>query len=362
MSCTGRGHRFRQPSFSEVQRSALREVCATLLTLILLAGCGSTSERANVPTDPSASVPGYKVGKPYRINGVWYYPSVDYDYREIGVASWYGPGFHGRSTANGEAYDMNDLTAAHRTLPMPSIVRVTNLENGRSIKLRVNDRGPFVGNRIIDVSRRAAQLLGFHIGGTARVLVENVAEESKQLAAALGVRVDTAMIEHPTEQPFMELASANEISSSTPEISSAMPTSPIPEPEIQSEPQIGQAAMMAVTALQEPPASSDPEMETFPRINPAIPQTERRPELKVASIRYVQAGAFADVDRADFARRRLSRIGPIVMSPSRVNGRELLRVRVGPLFSDDEAERVLASVSQAGFPDCLVVNQVSGAE
>jgi rare lipoprotein A len=356
MSCAGGGHQFRQPSFSEVRRSALREVCATLLTLILLAGCGSTSERAKVPIDLSASVPGYKVGKPYLINGVWYYPNVDYDYREIGVASWYGPGFHGRSTANGEAYDMNDLTAAHRTLPMPSIVRVTNLENGRSIKLRVNDRGPFVGNRIIDVSRRAAQLLGFHIGGTARVLVENVAEESKQLAAALGVRVDTAMVGHPTEQPF-KLASANGISSSTHEISSMMPPSPIPEPEIQSEPEIGQATMIPVTALQEPSASSDPEPEASPLINSSIPETEPRPELKVASIRYVQAGAFADVDRADFARRRLSRIGPIVMSPSRVNGRELLRVRVGPLFSEDEAERVLASVSQAGFPDCLMVNE-----
>jgi rare lipoprotein A len=351
MSCARQGRQFRQSSFSELRRSALGEACATVLTLLLLAGCGITSERAKAPTDFSPSAGGYKVGKPYQINGVWYYPGVDYDYRETGIASWYGPGFHGRSTANGEAYDMNDLTAAHRTLPMPSIVRVTNLENGRSIKLRVNDRGPFVGNRIIDVSRRAAQLLGFHIHGTARVLVENVAEESKQLAAALGVRIDTAMVERPTEQPITELA--------TYEISSTMPPSPMPEPEIQPEPEIGQAAMsyMPMTALQEPPASSDPQPEASPLINSSTPEKEPRPELQVTSIRYVQAGAFADVDRADSARRRLSRIGPIVMSRSRVNGRELLRVRVGPLFSDDEAERVLASVSQAGFPDCLMVNE-----
>jgi cell division protein FtsN len=133
----------------------------------------------------------------------------------------------------------------------------------------------------------------------------------------------------------------------------------MPEPEIQPEPEIGQAAMSytPVTALQEPPESNDPQPEASALTNSSTPETEPRPELQVPSIRYVQAGAFADVDRADSARRRLSRIGPIVMSRSRVNGRELLRVRVGPLFSDDEAERVLASVSRAGFPDCLMVNE-----
>ncbi len=147
------------------------------------------------PTDVSraaAATPGYKVGKPYQIKGVWYYPQVDYDYVEEGIASWYGPGFHGKATANGEIYDMNDLTAAHRTLPMPSIVRVTNLENGRSLKLKVNDRGPFARERIIDVSRRASQLLGFHMQGTTPVRVEIVEDESRQLAAALGVPSEVA--------------------------------------------------------------------------------------------------------------------------------------------------------------------------
>ena len=111
---------------------------------------------------------------------------------EEGVASWYGPGFHGKQTANGEIYDMNDLTAAHRTLPMPSIVRVTNLENGRSLKLKVNDRGPFARERIIDVSRRASQLLGFHQQGTTPVRVEIVEDESRMLAAALGVPSEVA--------------------------------------------------------------------------------------------------------------------------------------------------------------------------
>src|ERR1700691_997206 len=105
----------------------------------------------------------YRVGQPYKIDGVWYYPKADWSYDEKGVASWYGKPFHGRRTANGEIFNLHALSAAHRTLPMPVVVKVTNLDNGRSLKLRVNDRGPFVGtdDRIIDVSKRAAKLLGF---------------------------------------------------------------------------------------------------------------------------------------------------------------------------------------------------------
>lgn len=134
---------------------------------VAVAGCTETKlashalkeiQQYQQPPDKTASGT-YKVGKPYQINGVWYYPSEDYGYDETGVGSWYGPDFHGKPTANGEIFDQNGLTAAHRTLPMPSLVRVTNLENGRSIMVRVNDRGPFAHGRIIDLSRRSAQLL-----------------------------------------------------------------------------------------------------------------------------------------------------------------------------------------------------------
>ena len=127
----------------------------------------------------------YKIGNPYQIMGTWYYPKEDYSYSEVGTASWYGEDFHARRTANNEKYDMHALTAAHRTLPLPSIVKVTNLDNGRSLVLRVNDRGPYAKNRIIDISKRGAQLLGFQTQGTAKVRVEIMAEESKQLKAAL---------------------------------------------------------------------------------------------------------------------------------------------------------------------------------
>ena len=116
----------------------------------------------------------YKLGNPYTINGRTYYPSHDPAYRAEGIASWYGADFHGRKTANGEVYDMNAISAAHPTMPMPSYARVTNLENGRSIVVRVNDRGPYAHGRIIDLSTGTAKALGTYGQGLARVRVEYV--------------------------------------------------------------------------------------------------------------------------------------------------------------------------------------------
>jgi rare lipoprotein A len=116
----------------------------------------------------------YRVGSPYMVGGRMYVPQDDPHYRADGLASWYGQDFHGRSTANGEIFDLNSMTAAHPTMPLPSYARVTNLSNGRSVIVRVNDRGPYHGNRIIDVSGRAAHLLDFRAKGTAWVRVEYV--------------------------------------------------------------------------------------------------------------------------------------------------------------------------------------------
>ncbi|MCT8974150.1 septal ring lytic transglycosylase RlpA family protein [Microbaculum marinisediminis] len=116
----------------------------------------------------------YKVGKPYKVAGRWYRPKEDAGYDQVGLASWYGRDFHGRKTANGEVFDMADLSAAHPTLPLPTYARVTNLENGRSVVVRINDRGPFAHNRLIDVSKRTAELLDFHNDGTAKVRVQYV--------------------------------------------------------------------------------------------------------------------------------------------------------------------------------------------
>jgi len=148
---------------------------STLIGLApLVAGCaliGATP--GNVPPaavgDPAPIVSGTM--RPYQIRGRWYHPQEDPDYEEVGLASWYGDRFHGRPTATGETFDMNALTAAHKTLPLPGLVEVTNLENGRTVVLRVNDRGPFVDGRIIDLSRGAARELGLLERGVGRVRV-----------------------------------------------------------------------------------------------------------------------------------------------------------------------------------------------
>ncbi len=133
----------------------------------------------------------YRVGKPYVVGGRTYTPQEDVNYRAEGLASWYGDDFHGRLTANGEVFDMTSLTAAHPTMPLPSYARVTNLTNGKSVIVRVNDRGPYHGNRIMDVSHNAATLLGFKDDGIARVRVEYVGRaplegsDDRQLMATL---------------------------------------------------------------------------------------------------------------------------------------------------------------------------------
>jgi len=152
----------------------------------------SSSARVVALGDPVPKGGGtYRVGKPYTVAGQVYVPEEDVNYRAEGMASWYGDDFHGRLTANGEVFDMGSLTAAHPTLPMPSYARVTNLRNGKSLIVRVNDRGPYHGNRLIDVSNKAAELLDFKGNGVAKVRVEYVGRaplegsDDRQLEATL---------------------------------------------------------------------------------------------------------------------------------------------------------------------------------
>lgn len=135
----------------------------------------SASARVVEPGEPVPKGGGvYRVGKPYQVAGRTYVPEEDPNYKAEGLASWYGDDFHGRYTANGEIFDMNTITAAHPTMPLPSYARVTNLRNRKSIVVRVNDRGPYVGNRVIDLSVKTAKLLEFHGQGVARVKVEYI--------------------------------------------------------------------------------------------------------------------------------------------------------------------------------------------
>lgn len=130
----------------------------------------------------------FKIGKPYKIYDILYTPQDYEEFEEIGTASWYGDDFHGKQTANGEIYNMGSMTAAHRTLPLPSIVKVTNLANNKSVIVRVNDRGPFAKSRVIDLSQRAAEILEYKNKGTARVKIELMRDETDDFLESLQIK------------------------------------------------------------------------------------------------------------------------------------------------------------------------------
>lgn len=270
---------------------------------------------------------GYKVGTPYQIEGTWYTPKEDYSYQEVGVASWYGNDFHGKRTANGEKYDMNALTAAHRTLPMPSLVRVTNLDNGRSAILRVNDRGPFARSRIVDVSKRAADALGFIGQGTATVRVEILAEESLALKTRL-LRGESDFASAPT--PVAPLAALG---------STQVSASDLPPPAASAPPQAVPATVLAANSPMVP-----------------IKASTGAPYAAAGGGQFVQVGAFSDPANAERLRTQLAVFGPVDVAPVRTgSGSTLHKVRIGPFADPVLAQAALANAQRNGFPEARLV-------
>jgi len=314
-------------------RHAPIALCAALL--LALGACAEVELAAytakKITPQPQAKAGEYKVGKPYRVAGVWYYPAENPGFDEVGVASWYGPDFHGKRTANGAIFDMNALTAAHPTLPMPSQVRVTNLENGRSLILTVNDRGPFARGRIIDVSRRAAQLLGFYKKGTARVRVQAVAARG----------------------PAPEPVEALRVASAAPEASSAVPRlapSPVaPVSETSLLPPPGPGAVKSAVAV--------PETAVAPQgASPgALGVGASNIDAIAGRTFYIQAGAFGDLGNAKRLSAALEAFGRVRMMRVFVDGRPFYRVQVGPVASVDDADGLLARIVAAGYRDSHVV-------
>lgn len=307
---------------------------AGILLAITLGGCAETQlavhAAKNIGPSESSSPAArgiYKIGDPYQIQGVWYYPREDYNYDETGIASWYGQDFHAKATANGEVYDMNDLTAAHRTLPMPSFVRVTNLDNGRSMVLRVNDRGPFARGRIIDISRRGAQLLGFEQQGTAKVRVQVLPDESRQIAEAMrAARPSTTMVA-AARPPRVETRPGEPPPLAAPR--GSITAEALPAPGART------ASGASVAALPEPTGQIS---QTAPR----------RTNI------YVQAGAFSNADNAQRLSQRLGRLGPSAVTPVAIGGQQMYRVRIGPLASVDDGDRMLEQVIAAGHPEAKI--------
>jgi len=314
-----------------------RRVTGRLIALAVLAGvlagCAETEllihatkqlDRDDTPVtrrDQGDPVPkGYKVGRAYEIAGVWYYPFHDPQYDEAGIASWYGKQFHGLSTANGETFDMNTLTAAHKTLPLPSIARVTNLENGRSLVVRVNDRGPFVNGRVIDLSRRAAQLLGFQRKGTAKVRVEFVEFAPLNAFATADSAYGTkrARRVQVAEVPTVDRVESGGISVEAVE-------KPIQVDFTMVDSRHDDGGLLSVQAAEiEPTASAGPPI-------------------------FIQVGAFANEANAARLRGQLQRFGPSQISTVVIDGRTLHRVRIGPLASVQDADETLTLLIHEGF-------------
>jgi rare lipoprotein A len=385
---------------------------AVLAGALLLSGCSTTElvshwvKKLSWPGEQE-SAGTYKVGKPYRVGSVWYYPHEDFNLAETGIASWYGPDFHGHKTANGEIYDQNEMTAAHRTLQMPSLVRVTNLENGRSVVVRVNDRGPYARGRLIDVSKRAAELLGFISKGTARVRIEALPKESREIAEAAKRGMDTSRLsmkdldrydtgrdapikdqDPPPAQPVMV----------------AMPAQPVQVASLDSDsslPESLQTPTITVEQLSAPgrPSQSTPAPQWDEGRN--APYTERRvispterqsfinrldlvdksnavdstgmvsgrlkkghflPDAVVSQERvaptgiFVQAGAFAVKANADRMKEDFSSLAPVIIEQVTVKGRLLYRVKLGPIANVEKADAILERVISTGNNTAHVVH------
>lgn len=275
---------------------------ALIAVSVAMSGCSSNDPFAGIgsPVYPGSRPPPkgggrYLVGDPYKVAGHWFTPKVQPHYDKVGIASWYGPRFNRRKTSNGEWFDMSYLSAAHPTLPLPSFAKVTNLQNGRAVVVRINDRGPFVANRIIDLSKRAAQDLDMLGKGRAKVRVQYIGPA-------------------PLNDDGTKLAALNAALDG------------------------GGNVRKRYAALKKP----------------ATPQ--RRPMVLAAAASaqsgyFVQVGAFADPANVARARARLKGVGPVVVSP--VNG--LYRVRLGPLADADSARYALDRVRAAGHTDARLV-------
>ena len=264
---------------------------------------------------------------PYTVLGKTYFPLSDSrTYSQTGTASWYGTKFHGQNTANGEVYDLYGMSAAHKTLPLPSYVRVTNLDNNRTVILRVNDRGPFYSDRIIDLSYAAAKKLGYAENGTARVKVEGI--DPSQYWAQRG-KPAPLMLDQP------QVASSN------------------PPPQQPAAPVI--TASAGTIEQWTPP----PQQHAAP-VTP-VPIDAKKNASGQASGLFLQVGAFANPDAAELLRSKLSGMvrAPVFVSSIARNQQTLYRVRMGPVDTPGEAQQLQNSVRSAnlGSPSVVTSDQ-----
>lgn len=317
----------------------------TRTAVLLLAGVSLTacvtprypSRADGVGKAPPAGQGAYKVGKPYQVGGVWYVPREQPNYDERGVASWYGDQFHMKATANGETFDMMAVSAAHTTLPLPSMVEVTNLDNGRKLIVRVNDRGPFVNNRIIDLSREAARQLGYDRAGLAKVRVRYLGP-APLTGPADGVRYADAR-PLPTRAPPAALAPLTR------------PQQPVPGMPNESRAMSARTASDDVTMQALPPITGA-DISSAPIAGQGVPIAAG--PIAASPLR-IQAGAFASEINAQRAVAQLSTTGLASIEPLERNGTMLYRVVLAAPADAAAAYALRDRIAGIGFADARVV-------
>lgn len=350
------------------------QLAAVLMASCSLAACVTPSYPTHA-TGPGMGPPapgqgGYKVGAPYQVNGIWYVPKEDPTYDRVGVASWYGDEFHQKATANGEVFDMNAVSAAHTTLPLPSLVEVTNLDNGRKLVVRVNDRGPFVGDRIIDLSHEAARQLGYDRAGLAKVRVryvgpapiigpdaglryaQNKPLPTRTAGAASAAAAGSALASGTAggADPVMALASASAApplkAAPAVETISTAPLAPVSPVASQALPPVtGSAISSAPIAGQGPVQTA---IQTAPVVQ-TVAQAGGAAALKV------QAGAFSSEQNAQRAVSALAQAGQASIEPLQRDGMTLYRVMLPAPADEAQAYALRDRVAQIGFADARVV-------
>ena len=291
----------------------------------------STARPYSGPPPPGSTNGLRGTEKPYQIKGIWYYPKADPDYDEKGIGSWYGEQFHNRRTANGEIFDMDLPSAAHKTLPLPCIVEVTNLDNGRKMQVRVNDRGPFVDGRIIDLSKAAAEQLGYGRAGIAHVRVRYIGPASKTPFDAPRM---IASAPPPQEPRYAPPPKARVYAGGLP------PAQPAYDPP-------------------PPPKAADPDYVPYAPPSPA-PVVPAEPASVPANVGgegayRVQAGSFANRDNAERVAAQLSGAGEASVEPVQRAQGVLYRVVVKAGPDEAEAFGVRDRVASMGFSDATVL-------
>ncbi|MBK1724217.1 hypothetical protein CKO23_18545 [Thiocystis violacea] len=305
--------------------------------MLLLTGCASQGKRlvdgdaippeiARVPDAVPKVEPLSRSGNPdsYVVFGKRYYPKKDsHGHVERGFASWYGEPFHGRKTSSGEIYDMHAMTAAHKTLPLPTYARVTNVENGRSVVVRINDRGPFHGPRVIDLSYTAAVKLGVVKKGTAKVEIKAI--DPRRDNADTGPFLASQEASRPARAKTASAASAADERRRSPRT-------------------------QAKTTLEQPPTVAH--TPSRPRTARALASSERPwTPSQGGRTGYLQVGAFGDQRNAERLRERLasqlSTSGVEILEPGQ-SGQALYKVRVGPLASEQDAQRISKQLTGLG--------------